>query len=83
MKCDFGDVKMRLQRIYSSKLYVTSTRKDRIHAAIQDPINVELVQQLEDYLDDEDTIEDNDDSEDDDLLEEEYEIYYENILEQM
>jgi len=43
---------MRLQRIYSSKLYVTSTRKDRIHAAIQDPINTELVQQLSDYLDD-------------------------------
>lgn len=43
---------MRLQRIYSSKLYVTSTRKDRIHAAMQDPINAELVQQLEDYLSD-------------------------------
>ena len=42
---------MILQRIYSSKLYVTSTRKDRIHAAIQDPINAELVQQLSDYLD--------------------------------
>lgn len=44
---------MRLQRIYSSKLYVTSTRKDRIHAAMQDPINAELVQQLSEYLDDE------------------------------
>ena len=43
---------MRLQRIYSSKLYVTSTRKDRIHAAMQDPINAELVQQIEDYLSD-------------------------------
>ena len=43
---------MRLQRIYSSKLYVTSTRKDRIHAAMQDPINSELLQQLSDYLDD-------------------------------
>lgn len=43
---------MRLQRIYSSKLYVTSTRKDKIHAAMQDPINAELVQQLSDYLDD-------------------------------
>lgn len=43
---------MRLQRIYSSKLYVTSTRKDKIHAAIQDPINSELIQQLSDYLDD-------------------------------
>lgn len=44
---------MRLKRIYASKLYVTSTRKDRIHAAMQDPINVELVQQLSEYLDDE------------------------------
>lgn len=44
---------MRLQRIYSSKLYVTSTRKDKIHAAMQDPLNVELVQQIEDYLGDE------------------------------
>ena len=43
---------MRLQRIYSSKIYVTSTRKDKIHAAMQDPINAELVQQIEDYLDD-------------------------------
>lgn len=42
---------MKLQRIYSSKLYVTSTRKDKIHAAIQDPINAPLVQQLSDYLD--------------------------------
>ena len=48
---------MRLQRIYSSKLYVTSTRKDRIHAAIQDPINAELVQQLSDYLDEDAQIE--------------------------
>ena len=43
---------MRLQRIYSSKLYLTSSRKDKIHAAMQDPINAELVQQLSDYLDD-------------------------------
>ena len=43
---------MRLQRIYSSKLYVTSSRKDKIHAAMQDPINAELVQQLAEYLDD-------------------------------
>ena len=48
---------MRLQRIYSSKLYVTSTRKDKIHAAMQDPINAELVQQLEEYLDDDAQIE--------------------------
>lgn len=44
---------MKLQRIYSSKLYVTSTRKDKIHAAINDPINVELVRQLSEYLDEE------------------------------
>ena len=48
---------MRLQRIYASKLYVTSTRKDRIHAAIQDPINTELVQQLAEYLDDDSLVE--------------------------
>lgn len=48
---------MRLQRIYSSKLYVTSTRKDRIHAAMQDPINMELVQQLEEYLSDDAKVE--------------------------
>lgn len=48
---------MRLQRIYSSKLYVTSTRKDKIHAAIQDPINAELVQQLEEYLSDDAKVE--------------------------
>lgn len=42
---------MRLQRIYSSKLYLTSARKDKIHAAMQDPFNVELVQQLAEYLD--------------------------------
>ena len=45
---------MRLQRIYSSKLYRTSSRKDQIRAAIEsdDALNVELVQQLEDYLSD-------------------------------
>ena len=43
---------MRLERIYSSRLYVTNARKDKIHAAIQNPINAELVQQLSDYLDD-------------------------------
>lgn len=48
---------MKLQRIYSSKLYVTSTRKDKIHAAVQDPFNQELVQQLSEYLDDEGTVE--------------------------
>lgn len=42
---------MSLDRIYASKMYLTSTRKDRIHAAIQDPLNIELVQQVSDYLD--------------------------------
>lgn len=48
---------MRLKRIYASKLYVTSTRKDSIRAAIQDPINAELVQQLSEYLDDDALVE--------------------------
>lgn len=49
---DGGSYCMRLQRIYSSKLYVTSSRKDKIHAAITNPENAELVQQLSEYLDD-------------------------------
>lgn len=48
---------MRLQRIYSSKIYLTSSRKDRIHAAINDPYNQELVKQLSEYLDDEGQLE--------------------------
>ena len=48
---------MRLKRIYASKLYVTSTRKDSIRAAIQDPINAELVQQLAEYLDEDAQVE--------------------------
>ena len=43
---------MKLSRIYSSKLYITSNRKDKIHAAINNPQNAELVQQLSEYLDD-------------------------------
>lgn len=42
---------MQLQRIYNSKLYLTNPRKDRIHAAIGNPINAPLVQQLSSYLD--------------------------------
>lgn len=45
---------MRLQRIYASKLYLTSSRKDRIHAAMNDAKNGELVQQLAEYLDEPD-----------------------------
>ena len=41
---------MRLDRIYSSKLYLTSSRQDKIHAAMSDPMNQELVQQIFDYL---------------------------------
>lgn len=43
---------MKLSRIYSSKLYLTSSRKDKIHATMTSPKNAELVQQLSDYLDD-------------------------------
>ena len=43
---------MRLNRIYASEFYRTSARKDKIHAAINNPENVELVQQLSDYLND-------------------------------
>ena len=45
---------MKLQRIYASKLYLTSSRKDRIHAAMNDSKNGELVQQLSEYLDEAD-----------------------------
>lgn len=47
-----GDLIMRLSRIYTSKMYLTNPRRDRIHAAINSPENVELVQQFADYLDD-------------------------------
>ena len=40
-----------MQAIFASKLYRTSPRKDRIHAALSDPMNKELVQQLHSYLD--------------------------------
>lgn len=39
--------------IYASKLYRSSTRKSKIQAAMNDPINTELIKQLEEYLDDE------------------------------
>lgn len=42
-----------MEAIFSSKLYKASTRKDKIHAALNDPANVELVTQLRSYLDDE------------------------------
>lgn len=39
--------------IFSSKLYRAHPDKARIHAALENPINAELVQQLHEYLDDE------------------------------
>lgn len=42
-----------MEAIYSSKLYKASSRKDKIKAAIADPVNSELVTQLRDYLDEE------------------------------
>lgn len=43
---------MNLSRIYACKLYLTSSRKDSIKAAINDSKNMALVQQLSEYLDD-------------------------------
>lgn len=40
-----------MKSIYASKLYKASKHKDKIHSAINDPLNVELVQQLKEYLD--------------------------------
>ena len=49
---DLEEYKMNI--IYSSKLYRSSNRKEKIRANMRNPINVELVQQLESYSDDED-----------------------------
>lgn len=40
-----------MESIYACKLYRSSTRKDKIRAAIANPLNAELVTQLESYLD--------------------------------
>lgn len=40
-----------MEAIYSCKLFQNSSRKQAIKAAIQDPLNVELVTQLREYLD--------------------------------
>jgi len=40
-----------MKAIYASKLFRASTRKEKIRAALSDPINVELVKQLRSYLD--------------------------------
>lgn len=42
-----------MQAIYASKLYKASPRKEKIRAAIENPVNVELVTQLAEYLDEE------------------------------
>lgn len=40
-----------MEAIYASKLYKASKRKDAIRAAIENPVNTELVAQLAKYLD--------------------------------
>ena len=45
-----------LKAIYSSKMYRSSRHKDRIKSAITNPINSELVQQLKEYLNEDDVI---------------------------
>ena len=42
-----------MNAITASKLYRASTRKAKILAALNDPINVELVEQLNEYIGDE------------------------------
>lgn len=39
-----------MEAIFSSKLYKTSRRKDKIASALANPVNMELVQQLKSYL---------------------------------
>ena len=45
-----------LEKIYGSTLFKASTNKDAIKSALNNPMNMELVQQLREYLDD-DTLE--------------------------
>ena len=40
--------------IYASKFYINSKYKDEIKSAIENPVNLELVQQLNEYVDSED-----------------------------
>ncbi len=40
-----------MNAIFASKLFRSSTRQDKIRAALADPVNMELVQQLRSYLD--------------------------------
>lgn len=48
-----SEVNIYMKAIFASKLYKASRRKDKIRAALDNPINAELVQQLRVYLDDE------------------------------
>lgn len=41
-----------MKAIFASKMYAASKNKDKINAAINDPVNKELVLQLKEYLDD-------------------------------
>ena len=40
-----------MANILASKIFISSSRQDKILSAIQDPINSELVQQMKSYLD--------------------------------
>lgn len=42
-----------MNSIFASKLYICSSRQDKVKAALTNPINAELVSQIADYLDDE------------------------------
>lgn len=42
-----------MNAIFACKLYKSSKRKDKIQAAMQNPVNAELIKQLDEYLDDE------------------------------
>lgn len=42
-----------MKAIYASKLYKASPRKEKIRAALENPVNAELVTQLAEYLDEE------------------------------
>ena len=42
-----------LTAILNCKLYKSSTRKDKIRAGLENPVNAELVKQLDEYLDEE------------------------------
>lgn len=41
---------MMVSAIFASKLYQASSRKDRIHSAYMNPLNAELVQQIDSYV---------------------------------